>query len=244
RKTTVNSISLEVSGTGMMDHVQAPDLVRELDLASQWADSQKHRKVKFEKEEDPVVFSYVNKYPRVEHFCLMSAAESYTGFHIDFHGSSVWYHVLEGEKIFFIIEPSEENIQKYERYLKDKTDFRFFGDIVDKCTRVVIKAGQTLMLPSGWIHAVFTPKDSLVFGGNFIHPRSLEMQLKIIAHENKLNLNKGEKYPQSDQVFLHYIEHVVKNTTGQCHIRPTPRNRKGLQYVGQKYIEKGNHRKI
>ena len=31
------------------------------------------------------------------------------------------------------------------------------------------QAGDTFMIPTGWIHAVYTPADSLVFGGNFLH---------------------------------------------------------------------------
>ena len=30
----------------------------------------------------------------------------------------------------------------------------------------------------GWIHAVLTPKDSLVFGGNFLHMFGIELQTR------------------------------------------------------------------
>jgi hypothetical protein len=33
--------------------------------------------------------------PYVEHYCLMGMEGSYTDFHIDFGGSSVWYHVFK-----------------------------------------------------------------------------------------------------------------------------------------------------
>lgn len=46
------------------------------------------------------------------------------------------------------------------------------------CRRVELGPGQTVMLPSGWIHAVYTPVDTLVFGGNFLHSRHIPMQLK------------------------------------------------------------------
>ena len=36
----------------------------------------------------------------------------------------------------------------------------------------------------GWIHAVKTPVDSLVFGGNFLHSYSIEMQLNCFNIEN------------------------------------------------------------
>jgi hypothetical protein len=36
----------------------------------------------------------VHQRPTVSKYCLISAKDSYTDFHIDFGGSSVWYHVL------------------------------------------------------------------------------------------------------------------------------------------------------
>ena len=54
------------------------------------------------------------------------------------------------------------------------------------CYRVVVSAGDTILLPSGWIHAVYTPKDSLVFGGNFLHEGAISKQLKLEI--NKLNV--------------------------------------------------------
>ena len=43
-------------------------------------------------------------YPKVQKYCLMSVAGCYTDFHIDFGGTSVWYHILRGSKVrFFLI---------------------------------------------------------------------------------------------------------------------------------------------
>ena len=38
-------------------------------------------------------------YPKVQKYCLMSVAGCYTDFHIDFGGTSVWYHILKGSKV-------------------------------------------------------------------------------------------------------------------------------------------------
>ena len=32
--------------------------------------------------------------PEVQKYCLMSVKDSYTDFHVDFGGTSVWYHVI------------------------------------------------------------------------------------------------------------------------------------------------------
>lgn len=38
-------------------------------------------------------------YPKVQKYCLMSVKGCYTDFHIDFGGTSVWYHILRGSKV-------------------------------------------------------------------------------------------------------------------------------------------------
>lgn len=37
----------------------------------------------------------------------------------------------------------------------------------------------------GWIHAVYTPVDTLVFGGNILHSFNIPMQLTIYEIENR-----------------------------------------------------------
>ena len=37
----------------------------------------------------------------------------------------------------------------------------------------------------GWIHAVYTPEDTLVFGGNFLHSFNIPMQLNIYNIEDR-----------------------------------------------------------
>merc|ERR1719209_2464720 len=40
-------------------------------------------------------------YPKVQKFVIMSTANSFIDFHVDFGGTSVWYHVLRGHKVFW-----------------------------------------------------------------------------------------------------------------------------------------------
>ena len=41
----------------------------------------------------------------------------------------------------------------------------------------------------GWIHAVYTPVDSLVFGGNFLHSFNMDLQLRIADIEVKTHVS-------------------------------------------------------
>jgi hypothetical protein len=45
---------------------------------------------------------------------------------------------------------------------------------------VTLEVGSTFFIPSGWIHAVYTPEDSLVFGGNFLHSFAIEKQIRSV----------------------------------------------------------------
>ena len=53
-------------------------------------------------------------YPKVQKYCLMSVKGCYTDFHIDFGGTSVWYHILKGKKVFWLVPPTEQNLKTYE----------------------------------------------------------------------------------------------------------------------------------
>jgi len=138
--------------------------------------------------------------PRVAKYCLMSAAGSYTDFHVDFGGTSVWYHVYHGSKRFYFIEPTSKNLKIYSKWATDKSiKYQFLPDIIKasggEVYEVTLKQGQTMFIASGWIHAVYTPQDSLVFGGNFVHEHSLEMQLTIYRLEKQMKVGNQYKFP-------------------------------------------------
>lgn len=128
-------------------------------------------------------------FPKVQNYCLMSVAKCYTDFHIDFSGTSVWYHVLKGRKVFWLIPPTETNFYIYQEFIKTVGDNAFFGKSVEACHVAILEPGDTMLIPSGWIHAVYTPDDSLVFGGNFLHSQSIRTQIRVYQVENKLNVS-------------------------------------------------------
>ncbi|GMR42055.1 hypothetical protein PMAYCL1PPCAC_12250, partial [Pristionchus mayeri] len=202
-----NVLSLEFSNSGLADLVQSPSLVRQIDWASSWPDERKTRSILFDKNG---YFTVLNNFPRVENYCLMSKTQCYTDFHVDFHGTSVWYHVKKGMKIFWIVEPTEQNLKMYEEYLRSPENNAFFGDIVEKCARVEVHPGNTLIIPSGWIHGVFTPEDSLVFGGNFLHSRQAMMQLNVLQGEKRIGINKKYRYPYSEETVFFHLAKIIK----------------------------------
>nr|3KV9_A Chain A, JmjC domain-containing histone demethylation protein 1D [Homo sapiens]3KVA_A Chain A, JmjC domain-containing histone demethylation protein 1D [Homo sapiens]3KVB_A Chain A, JmjC domain-containing histone demethylation protein 1D [Homo sapiens]3U78_A Chain A, Lysine-specific demethylase 7 [Homo sapiens] len=179
RPKVLNVISLEFSDTKMSELVEVPDIAKKLSwVENYWPDDSVFPK------------------PFVQKYCLMGVQDSYTDFHIDFGGTSVWYHVLWGEKIFYLIKPTDENLARYESWSSSVTQSEvFFGDKVDKCYKCVVKQGHTLFVPTGWIHAVLTSQDCMAFGGNFLHNLNIGMQLRCYEMEKRLKTPDLFKFP-------------------------------------------------
>lgn len=182
----LNCLSLEVSATVMAEVIAPPLVARKLCWVNNvWPSSNTINQTR----------------PQVQKYIIMSMKDSYTDFHIDFGGTSVWYHVIEGEKIFYLIRPTNVNLSLFERWtrLSSQTE-TFLGDMVDKCYKLRIQAGQTIFIPTGWIHAVYTPKRSLVLGGNFLHSLNIQLQLRIYEIENRYKSPPKFRFPSFEVV--------------------------------------------
>lgn len=193
----MNLISLEVSSTALSAEILAPMFVRELD----WTDMHwpSHRRA-------------LGQFPQVQKYCLASMAGAYTDFHIDFGGTSVWYHILWGKKRFYFIEPTAENLHIYGEWICSKNqDNEFLGDMVPKgsCRQIDLYPGQVMFIPGGWIHAVYTPEDSLVFGGNFLLSACIYRQLQVHAIETQKQVSKIYRFPYFKQVCWYAITGVL-----------------------------------
>ncbi|TMW68234.1 hypothetical protein Poli38472_007906 [Pythium oligandrum] len=189
RARILNLISLECSGTKLEQLVRPPRLLREIGwVEKHWPNAAKKDRMLA---------------PKVQLYCLMSAAGSYTEFHIDFGGSSVWYHLYQGRKIFFLLPPTDANLQRFAefeaRYRRDPTLF-FADTLPDECSIIDMHAGDTILLPSGWIHAVYTPEDSISFGGNFLSGYHMPMHMRCHTTECAQHIEGRFQFPMFEQV--------------------------------------------
>ena len=58
--------------------------------------------------------------------------------------------LLQGEKIFYLVRPTQAHIEAYERWTEDDSQSEvFFGDLADNVYQLHVKAGSTLLIPSG-----------------------------------------------------------------------------------------------
>ena len=195
-KPVRNVISLEVSQSRLGRLIRRPKVVRDLDLQDAvW----------------PQELKAIGDYPKVQFYCLMSVADCYTDFHIDFGGSSVYYHILRGKKTFFFIPPKDKHLKKYEEWCKSPAqDSIFLGNQTKECYRVDLSEGDTMLIPSGWIHAVWTPENSLVIGGNFLTRLNYGMQIKVLNIEKETKVPMKFRYPFFQKIqwytALRYLE--------------------------------------
>ena len=169
-------------------------------------------------------------YPKVQKYCFMSVTGCYTDFHIDFGGSSSWYHVFKGEKVFWLIPPTNENLELYEHCIKaDNLRDVFFGDIVSKCQRFTLEQGNSLLIPSGWIYAVYTSKDSIIFGGNFLCSFNIPMQILVHEMEEKLGVPDDFRFPYFFQIHWYALERYVHILSGKSHLSESLQSRYSLK---------------
>ncbi|KAG7663193.1 JHD1 [[Candida] subhashii] len=201
-----NVISLEISqAKGLGDSFKRPTMVEELDLVDKvWNPNDEQSRSK------------VTKY------CLMSVKNSFTDFHIDFGGTSVYYTVCKGLKTFMMYPPTQDNLDLYTSWCLEQTqNFIWFGEysITKNKKRispkdgfkVTLEEGDLFIIPSGWIHAVHTPQDSLVIGGNYLTLRDMKMQLKINDIERKTRVPSRFRFPMFNKVIWltgwYYLNH-------------------------------------
>ncbi|XP_058876202.1 lysine-specific demethylase 2A-like, partial [Acipenser ruthenus] len=144
REKLYNVISLEFSHTRLENLVKRPASVDLID----WVDNMWPRHLK-DRQRDSTNAIFDMKYPKVQKYCLMSVQGCYTDFHIDFGGTSVWYHIHKGGKVFWVIPPTPQNLELYENWvLSGKQGDIFLGDKVSGCQRIELKQGYTFMIPS------------------------------------------------------------------------------------------------
>jgi len=135
----------------------------------------------------------------------MSPAKSYTDWHIDFGGTSVYYHIFTGSKTFVFMAPTEDNLARFEAWSKSPNQA---SEILENETAVktTLYAGDTLFIPSGWLHAVYTGEDSIVIGGNFLHTLAVDMQLQIAHMEERLSIQQKFRFPRLEALHWYAVE--------------------------------------
>ncbi|KDN49370.1 hypothetical protein RSAG8_02072, partial [Rhizoctonia solani AG-8 WAC10335] len=136
-------------------------------------------------------------------------------------GSSVYYHILKGSKVFYFVRPTPANLNAYEKWSgSENQGTTWLGDLVDKVVKVELTAGNTMIIPTGWIHCVYTPEDSLVFGGNFLHSYNIVTQLRIRNIEISTRVPKKFRFPFFTKMCWYAADKYVRDLKAKEELSP------------------------
>ena len=167
RSPILNSLSLEYSLLDLQGTLPSrPAVVDKVDLIKQATDWANER------------------HSLARQYVIASMQGSFTDVHMDMGGTAVWYSVVTGTKLFLCVPPSAKALEA----LKNAEVGRFFID--SEPTVIVARRGQGVLLPSGFIHAVYTVEDSIVLGGNYIARGGIDLALRTVLFENETNEEK------------------------------------------------------
>jgi hypothetical protein len=174
----LNVVSLSLAGTPLEATLCAPRVVREADLVARAWPSERH------------------DCPAVQLYALASPAGCVTDWHLDFGGSSVWYRIVAGTKVFALAPPTTHNLRAFVQWASSSRQSReFLGEALEDVHKYTVRAGELLLIPGGWPHAVVTPEDSVVVGGNFVHAANLGLQSLVWRIEDRLRVEASYRYP-------------------------------------------------
>lgn len=217
RKRIKNVISLEVSDAENLEYIR-PRLVEENDLVEKVWNLNSSSATSSEQDYEGVAK------PKVVKYILMSVANAYTDWHLDFAGTSVYYNIIQGAKKFILFPPNDHNMKQYISWCDDaRQDEIFLGDSLTDGIAMDLKGGDLFMIPAGYIHAVFTPEDSLIFGGNYLTMRDIKTHLQTVEIERVTKVPKRYTFPHFQRVMGKTAEWLLKmlesktQTDGQCH---------------------------
>lgn len=157
--------------------------------------------------------------PKVKKYILMSVANAYTDFHLDFAGTSVYYNILKGAKKFLLFPPTEVNLSAYKSWcVNDGQHMIFLGDNLEDGMAFDLSEGDLFIIPAGYIHAVYTPEDSFVVGGNFLSLRDLEVHLHIVKIEQETHVERKFTFPKFDLVMARTCEWILDDPNARINL--------------------------
>lgn len=215
RSRLLNVVSFNLGYTALDGYIVPPAVVRDMDVVGRvWPSGD----ARYQKDDNPFSETHTKKMeeayscPKTLAYLLMGPAGAYTDWHVDMGGSSVWYHVIRGSKIFMAAPDTEHNKNEFVSWSSSEEQVEFLGDRLERCVRLRLMAGDTLFLPGGWFHAVSTPMDSLVVGGNFINVYRLKNALGVVDIERRLRIDPDAHYPKFKMLMYYAACDLVRRS--------------------------------
>ncbi|RHY29335.1 hypothetical protein DYB32_005224 [Aphanomyces invadans] len=139
--------------------------------------------------------------------------DSFVDFRTSPGGATLWYSIVCGKQVVYVVRPTSDHLSKYKAWAKDKLATVCFGDVASGCEHIVLTAGSTLLVPPGWIYAIATlDQDAMAFQGHVLDSVDLAKQLACYAVD--VDVYGQSQFPQHDDAMWHVAcAHLAR--TGQ-----------------------------
>ena len=171
--------------------------------------------------------------PLLSKYCFISMENACIDFHIDIGGASAWYHIIQGEQIFYLIEPTKHNLEIFEQWIKSPTKETILFSSAEKTYKSKVSAGETIFIPNGWIYAILSAQDSITFGGYFLHSLSIATQLNINDFLQKLDKPELE-FPSYELTNWYAAPNVLKLARESFKNQPPRHLSEGIEALSEK----------
>lgn len=137
--------------------------------------------------------------------------------------------------MFYLIRPTPANLKIFRAWQNDvqtggDAEWLFKRVPETEVFRLELQEGNTIFLPSGWIHAVYTPVDTIVFGGNFLNNLCIESQLEIYEIEKELVFQKSHRFPYFEEICAYATDSIISDVQNSIEdtTKPPPYLVRGL----------------
>ncbi|CAG0913776.1 unnamed protein product [Notodromas monacha] len=206
-------MSLEVSNCFLEKYIRIPRIVRQLDWVERaWPRHLRHLQTESMSQD-------VMMYPKTQKIVTMSTKDCFSNFRIESSGASVWFHIRSGKKIFFLVPPGVERHALYWAWeRRPECRKNFFGSMVDVYGRVIVSAGETLVIPGGWIYASFSVEDTIAYGGVFLHSFNVPLQCEAFIQEDLMKVAPEKMYPLFIELHWYVLARYVSVLLGRNHV--------------------------
>ncbi|KAL1647073.1 hypothetical protein SLS58_002843 [Diplodia intermedia] len=115
-------------------------------------------------------------------FFIASTANTISPIHIDSGGGNTWISILSGRKLWYFPRRVDESTVR----LLESADNLHAADHRSGWAKLELRAGDLLVMPPAFPHAVFTPDPSLAVGGQFYTAPHLPRACRAVVQQRNM----------------------------------------------------------
>ena len=127
----------------------------------------------------------------------MSQRGCWTTTHADSGGMCAWVHINSGKKLWWMWPPTADNVLRHHEALsaekgENGLEARFLLEDTGDAICFTLEAGDTIIMPPGWLHAVYTCEDTIAWSGDFAHLSTIDLSVRALRNEIRREVSSND----------------------------------------------------